>query len=157
MSDDKAILISRNSREVRVAEGGHSAQRPRGGASNGDARQVGSERTRLPEVEDDALSSAQVVVRPMPRIKPSRPPAALAAALKARQKSAVPSAQAVFKTRGLDMTERINRMREGNARLTRGIQAIEADSPRASDKRRLTNEAHQLAILELRAAAKKIK
>jgi hypothetical protein len=156
MPEETAILVSRNSREVRIPEGMRSAQRPRGEAGMGDAKQAGSQRTRVPGAADDALSNAHVVIRPVPRIKPSRPPPALVEALKARQKSAAPSSSSVFKNRGLDLSERINRLRESNAALTRNIQAIEAERPRVSDKRRLTNEAHQLATVELRADGKAI-
>ena len=96
MPEETAILVSRNSREVRIPEGMHSAQRPRGEAGMGDVKQAGTQRTRVPGANDDGLSSAHVVIRPVPRIKPSRPPPALVEALKARQKSAAPSASPVF-------------------------------------------------------------
>jgi hypothetical protein len=156
MPEETAILVSRNSREVRIPEGMRSAQRPRGEAGMGDVKQAGTQRTRMPGATDDGLSNAQVVIRPVLRIKPRRPPPALVEALKARQKSAVSSAPPVFKNRGLDLSERISRLREHNAALTRNIQAIEAERPRVSDKRRLTNEAHQLATVELRADGKAI-
>ena len=156
MPEETAILVSRNSREVRIPEGMRSAQRPRGEAGRGDVKQAGTQRTRVPGANEDGLSSAHVVIRPVPRIKPRRPPPALVAALKARQKSAVPSVSPIFKNRDLDLSERINRLRESNGALTRNIQAIEAERPRVSDKRRLTNEAHQLATVELRADGKAI-
>ncbi len=156
MPEETAILVSRNSREVRIPEGMRSAQLPRGEAGRGDVKQAGTQRTRVPGANEDGLSSAHVVIRPVPRIKPSRPPPALVEALKARQKSAVPSVSPIFKNRDLDLSERINRLRESNGALTRNIQAIEAERPRASDKRRLTNEAHQLATVELRADGKAI-
>ena len=114
MPEETAILVSRNSREVRIPEGMRSAQRPRGEAGRGDVKQAGTQRTRVPGANEDGLSSAHVVIRPVPRIKPSRPPPALVEALKARQKSAVPSVSPVFKNRGLDLSERINRLRESN-------------------------------------------
>ena len=156
MPEEKAILVSRNSREVRVAEGGRSAQRPRGEATMGDVRQVGTQRTRVPGAVDDGAGNAHVVIRPKKPIKVSRPPAALVEVLKARQKNAASSAPPAFKTRGLDLDERINQIREVNTALTRDLQAIEAERPRASDKQRLTNEAHQLATVELRADGKVI-
>ena len=156
MPEDKAILVSRNSREVRVAEGARSAQRPRGDAAMGDARQVGTQRTRVPAVVDEFAGNTQVVIRPKKPIKVSRPPAALVEVLKARQNSVSPSTPPAFKSRGLDMIARIDRIRETNAALSRDIQAIEAERPKVSDKRRLTNEAHQLATVELRATGKAI-
>ena len=156
MPEETAILVSRNSREVRIPEGMRSAQRPRGEAGRGDVKQAGTQRTRVPGANEDGLSSAHVVIRPVLRIKPSRPPPALVEALKARKKSAVPSVSPIFKNRDLDLSERINRLRESNGALTRNIQAIEAERPRVSDKRRLTNEAHQLATVELRADGKAI-
>ena len=122
----------------------------------GDARQVGTQRTRVPGAVDEGAGNLHVVIRPKKPIKVSRPPAALVEVLRARQKNAASSAPPAFKTRGLDLNERINQMREINAALTRDIQAIEAERPRVSDKRRLTNEAHQLATVELRADGKAI-
>lgn len=156
MSDDKAILVSRNSREVRVAEGSKAAQRPRGEAVMGDARQVGTQRTKIPPPGEDGLSHAQIVVRPARPIKVSRPPAALVEVLKARRQSAPSTATTVFQTRGLDMNDRINKVRDANARLARDVQAIEAERRQTASVGGLKNEAHQLTTVELRAGTKAI-
>jgi len=158
MSDDNAILISQNSREVRVTGEGRDASRPAGRTGAGDSRRAGR-RNATPAKADTAAVAGhvQVVVRPVPAIRRKKIPAALSKAMLANKHSANLAVNQVLQTSGLDTRERIAALVKTNARLTQSIAELNSARAPQPGSRRPDNESHNLNTLELRESMKTMK
>jgi hypothetical protein len=158
MSDDNAILISQNSREVRVTGEGRDASRPAGRTGAGDSRRAGR-RNATPAKADTAAVAGhvQVVVRPVPAIRRKKIPAALSKAMLANKHSADVAVNQVLQNSGLDLRERIAELVKTNARLMQLIAELNSARTTQPASRRPDNESHNLNTLELRESMKTMK
>ncbi|MDC0113179.1 hypothetical protein OAH95_04605 [Burkholderiaceae bacterium] len=158
MSDDKTILISQNSREVRMAGGGRDASRPAGRAGAGDSRRAGRRNATPAKADTSAVAShVQVVVRPMPAIRRKKIPAALSKAMLANEQSINAAVNQVLQNSGLDLRERIAELVKTNARLMQLIAELNSARTPQPASRRPDNESHNLNTLELRESMKTMK
>ena len=156
MSDDNAILISQNSREVRVTGEGRDASRPAGRTGAGDSRRAGR-RNAIPAKAAAVAGHVQVVVRPVLAIRRKKIPAALSKAMLANKHSADVAVNQVLQNSGLDTRERIAALVKTNARLTQSIAELNSARTPQPGSRRPDNESHNLNTLELRESMKTMK
>ncbi|MEJ6630835.1 MAG: hypothetical protein QNL09_08050 [Burkholderiaceae bacterium] len=158
MSDDNAILISQNSREVRMTGEGRDASRPAGGAGAGVRRRAGRRNATMAEADPAAVAvQTQVVVRPMPAIRRKKMPAALSKAILENQQSAVVVGNQVVLNSGRDLKQRMAELAQTNERLKHSIAEIDSARTAQPVNRSADNVSHNLNTLELRESIKTMK